>query len=258
MAGGTDLYIRKGDDVSLEEPYFVREQNGFRGIYQRGDFCVIGAATTITELEESEHFMQIIPDFREYSRLISGASIRNRATIGGNIINASPIGDLSILFLAMNASVKLVLGDRERMIFLKNFFLGYKKLDLQPGELLREVLIPINMAKAVMHFEKVSRRKHLDIASVNSAMSIRMNSGKVEEVHAAAGGVGPTPQYLKFFCNQLQNKYLDEDGMEEAIRVAMAEISPISDVRGSKMYKSLLLEQQLRIHFSVLAEKITK
>lgn len=258
MAGGTDLYIQKAEIISTQEPYFILRNSLFRGIRQERDQCVIGSATTVSELEESDLFTQIVPQFRTYSRLISGASIRNRATVGGNIVNASPIGDLSILFLALNASLKLELNGRERIIPLKNFFLGYKKLDLYPGELVKELMIPMAMSGHDIHFEKVSRRTHLDIASVNSAMSIRLNKGKIEEIHASAGGVGPVPMYLNGFCHHLQDNFFDEKLMETGIQLALNEISPISDVRGSKTYKCLLLEQQLRIHFSVLAGQINK
>lgn len=256
LAGGTDLYIQKGDILSSMEPYFIRQNENFRGIRTNGSHLSIGSATTITELEESIPFRQMVPGFSSFSRLISGASIRNMATIGGNLINASPIGDLSILFLALNASVKLDLPGSERTIPLKNFFLDYKKLDLEPGELLKAVMIPLDSADSEVHFEKVSRRTHLDIASVNSAMSIKSHQGIIHEIHAAAGGVAPIPLYLKGLCEYLQNKIWDDQLVEEGIRIALDEISPISDVRGSKQYKRLLLEQQLRIHFSVLAAKL--
>ncbi|HAY71185.1 MAG TPA: (2Fe-2S)-binding protein [Saprospirales bacterium] len=258
LAGGTDLYIQKADMISTHEPYFILRNSHFRGIRQEGDQCVVGSATTVSEMQESDLFNRLVPEFKKYSRLISGASIRNRATIGGNIVNASPIGDLSILFLALNASLRLELDGRERMIQLKNFFLGYKKLDLYPGELVKELLIPMELTDHVIHFEKVSRRTHLDIASVNSAMSIRLNNRKIEEIHASAGGVGPVPMYLNGFCHHLQDHFFDEKLMETGIQIALNEINPISDVRGSKTYKCLLLEQQLRIHFSVLAAQINK
>lgn len=256
LAGGTDLYIQKGDILRSMEPYFIRQNEIFRGTRSNGSHLSIGSATTITELEESEQFRQMVPGFSSFSRLISGASIRNMATIGGNLINASPIGDLSILFLALNASVKLDLSGMERTIPLKNFFLDYKKLDLESGELLKEVMIPLDSADSEVHFEKVSRRTHLDIASVNSAMSIKSHQGIIYEIHAAAGGVAPIPLYLTGLCEYLQNKIWDDQLVEEGIRIALDEISPISDVRGSKQYKRLLLEQQLRIHFSVLAAKL--
>lgn len=255
MGGATDLYIQKAQVFRDQEPYFIRQNKACRGIRREDGQLRIGSATTVSELEESDHFRQIIPEFNTFSRLISGASIRNMATIGGNLINASPIGDLSILFLALNASLKLDLSGTERILPLQNFFLDYKKLDLKPGELLKEVIIPMDLAYAHIHFEKVSRRTHLDIASVNSAMSIKLNNRIITRVHASAGGVGPVPLYLKGFCDHLQNKIWEEKLEEEAIRIALNEISPISDVRGSKNYKRLLLEQQLHIHFSVIAEK---
>ena len=96
------------------------------------------------------------------------------ATIGGNIVNASPIGDMSIMLLALNADVTLEGPEKSRTIPLRKFFLGYKKRDLSPDEFIRNISFAYHTEPPLFSFEKVSRRTHLDIASVNSAIQLRM------------------------------------------------------------------------------------
>jgi xanthine dehydrogenase small subunit len=99
------------------------------------------------------------------------------------------------------------------------------------------------------NFEKVSKRTHLDIASVNSAISIIMKDDKIKSAGLSAGGVGPTPLYLAKTSAFLEGKKLTEDLIEAAIEKAQKEISPISDARGSEEYKRLLLGQLIKAHF---------
>ncbi len=115
----------------------------------------------------------------------------------------------------------------------------------------------------MFHFEKVSKRTHLDIASVNSAIRLQMKGDMVAEAGLSAGGVGPVPMYLEKTAAYLQGKKITEQVITEAIEVIKTEISPISDARGSKEYKTLLLGQLIKAHFMKLfpemsIEKILK
>ncbi|MDZ7635149.1 MAG: FAD binding domain-containing protein [Bacteroidales bacterium] len=129
-----------------------------------------GAAVTISEAEEADALKQFIPDISSYIRLIASEPVRNMATIAGNIVNASPIGDMSIMMLALNADVTIERPGVSRTIPLRKLFLGYKKLDLS-HRASSSGMSHLNTTPepAVIQLEKVSRRTHLDIASVNSA-----------------------------------------------------------------------------------------
>jgi xanthine dehydrogenase small subunit len=184
--------------------------------------------------------------------LISSVSIRNRATLGGNIVNASPIGDLSIIFLALNSTIILEKNNQTREVLLRDFFKGYKQLDLLPGEIVHSLHFPIPHDQSRFNFEKVSRRTHLDIASVNTAMLIQIENNVVREIHLSAGGVAPVPLYLKNASAYLKGKTLSPEYIDETIGIAANEITPISDVRGSASYKKLLLKQLIISHFRTL------
>jgi xanthine dehydrogenase small subunit len=103
---------------------------------------------------------------------------------------------------------------------------------------------------AHFNFEKVSKRQHLDIASVNSAILIEKEGNIMTKVHLSAGGVYPWPFYAEKTSTFLTGKELSVDGIFEAVEILLSEIAPISDVRGSKAYKSLLLRQLFLTHFA--------
>jgi xanthine dehydrogenase small subunit len=134
---------------------------------------------------------------------------------------------------------------------------GYKQLDKKPDEHIEQVWFELPGKNSLFHFEKVSKRTHLDIASVNSAISITMNGDVIARAAISAGGVGPVPMYLQKTSGFLLGKKIDEELIYEAIEIAQTEISPISDARGSKEYKSLLLGQLIKAHFMELFPEMT-
>jgi xanthine dehydrogenase small subunit len=177
------------------------------------------------------------------------------ATIAGNFINASPIGDFTIFFLALDAQLILSDGTNKRELPLRQLYKGYKSLDKKSTEHIEQIWFNIPDKNSLFHFEKVSKRTHLDIASVNSAICIKMNADVIEQASISAGGVGPVPLYLKKTSDFFQGKKVLEEVIQKAIEVMKTEISPISDARGGKQYKTLLLGQLIKAHFIPLSPK---
>ncbi|MFN2336915.1 MAG: FAD binding domain-containing protein, partial [Bacteroidales bacterium] len=159
------------------------------------------------------------------------------------------IGDISIMMLALNAEVTIEGAQKIRALPLRNLFLGYKKLDLSTEEFIRDVSFEYQPEPALFSFEKVSRRTHVDIASVNSAMHLRMTGDTIAECHLSAGGVGSVPLYLEKTSVFLTGRPISADIVLQANEIMQEEISPISDARGSAGYKRLLLRQLLIAHF---------
>lgn len=175
------------------------------------------------------------------------------ATVAGNLVNASPIGDLAVFLLALNSNIVLNDNGALREIPLKDFFQGYKTLDKTETEFVQEVNFDLPRAKHYFNFEKVCKRTYLDIASVNTAISIVCNNqGKVTKAGFAAGGVAPVPKYLAQTSAFLLGKQINQALLEESLEIAQEEVSPISDVRGSVEYKRLLLRQLMKAHYQVL------
>ena len=195
---------------------------------------------------------EYFPGLKQYIKLVSSTPIRNIATVAGNFINASPIGDLTIFFLALNATVVLNDGNKARELLLRKLYKGYKTLDKEPDEYIEKIWFVLPDKNTRFHFEKVSKRTCLDIASVNSAISIRIDGVKIAEVYLSAGGVGPVPLFLEKAAEFLKGKTVNEETIQQAIEILQTEISPISDVRGSEAYKRLLLGQLIKAHFKEL------
>lgn len=258
VAGGTDLYVQQADTL-LQTPklrYITLEQG--QPVIIEGDKCSISGLATVTDLFEHAELQKRIPHLQEYLRLLSSQAIRNMATVAGNFVNASPIGDMSAIFLALDATLLIAKGDNSRKVKLKDFFLDYKKIDLKDGESIAKLWFSLPSKDSHFNFEKVSKRKHLDIATANTAIHIEVKDNKVVKCDLSVGGVAAIPKYLNKTCEFLIGKTLGADVLMQTIEVMNTEISPISDVRGTAEYKRLLANQLLKAHFIKLFPKQIK
>lgn len=249
VSGGTDLYVQRHDELKVSANKYLFNHNLLKGIYREGDKCIIGASATVTDLSESPVMQQYFPRLNQYIRLVSSTPIRNIATIAGNFINASPIGDLTIFFLALNATLVLSDKNNTRELPLRKLYKSYKTLDKSHTEHIEKIFFVLPDNNTSFHFEKVSKRPCLDIATVNSAISIKVEDERIVEAHLSAGGVGPIPLYLENTVNFLKGKSINTQTIQRGIEVIQTEISPISDVRGTDKYKRLLLSQLFKAHF---------
>lgn len=255
IAGGTDLYVQRGEEIPLLEVNALGRQDKLAYIDIQEHVVHVGALTSFEAFASHAQIQAMLPTIKSDMALIASLPIRNRATIVGNLINASPIGDMTALMLALGA--KVVLHHKhthdERILPLEDLYLGYKILDKKDKELVRELQFPAVLSEELVSFEKVSKRRWLDIATVNSAARLRVNdAGLVEFARLTLGGVAPTPLLLKQASSCLLGHVLDSARVVECVEVAMAEIAPISDVRGSAEYKRLLAKQLLFVHFCKL------
>ncbi|MEI6048959.1 MAG: FAD binding domain-containing protein [Bacteroidota bacterium] len=249
IAGGTDLMVQKAEELAEANINSFQDKKDLKDIKVENGKCIIGAATTSSEIEQSSVIKEYIPEISSYFKLVASEPIRNMGTIAGNIVNASPIGDLTIMFLALDAEVNVEGSEGNQTIPLKNFFSGYKKLNIKNDEFIISVTFTLPAKPILFNFEKVSKRTHLDIAGVNSAIQVIMDGKKVKECYLSAGGVSPIPLFLIKTCEFLKGKTISPEVIFEANTIMQGEISPISDVRGSREYKRLLLRQLFFAHF---------
>jgi len=261
VGGGTDLYVQKHDELTHADIQFVFDNPELNGITNHGSKCIMGPSVTVTDLQASPVIREYFPAFHRYAKLISSTPIRNMATIAGNFINASPIGDFTIFFLALDAQLDLSQNpfldeNGFRTIPLRKIYKGYKQIDKFPDEVVNKIWFELPGKNSYFNFEKVSKRTHLDIATVNSAIHIKMKGDVIDEGGLAAGGVAPVPLYLSKTSEFLKGKMITEELIDDVIETAQTEISPISDARGSKEYKRLLLGQLIKAHFIGLFPKI--
>lgn len=248
LGGGTDLYVQKHDDMHHASIRPMFDDGSLKGIRFEGDRCIIGGGCVANDLLASQELRSHIPNLEKYLLLVSSTPIRNMGTLAGNFVNASPIGDLTVFFLALDSTVTLK-GKSERSLKLRDLYKGYKQLDKSPDEIVTSVRFKLPGKHTRFHFEKVSKRTYLDIASVNSAIRLDMEGDMIREAHVSAGGVAPIPKYLTNTSAFLAGKPASKDTVRAAIKVMNDEIAPISDARGTADYKRLLLRQLFFAHF---------
>lgn len=251
VGGGTDLYVQRPAEMAETDSRPLLYDEKLRGIREVDGLIEIGGSATVTDLLESPVMQAAFPKLYEHLKLISSTPIRNMATLAGNFVNASPIGDMTVWFLALDGELELAEagGSVSRTLPLRSLYLGYKQLARTPDELITAVRFKKPAAGFRFNFEKISKRTYLDIATVNTAMSLTVDGATIADAHISAGGVAPVPLYLMKTSAYLRGRKADEETVEEAQTIAQTEISPISDVRGTAEYKRLLLRQLFRAHF---------
>jgi xanthine dehydrogenase small subunit len=249
VSGGTDLFVQKPDEMLNSDITFLYNDSSLKGINVIEKVCIVGSLTTVTEMLESEIINGVFPDIKNFAALFGSTPIRNSATLGGNINNASPIGDMTAMFLALDSNVILSDSKNRRTIPLRNYYISYKTTVRKADEFMECLNFNIPDGNYFINFEKVSKRTYLDIASVNSAILIFTEKDRIIEVNISAGGVAPVPLYLTETCKFLKGKEINKDNISLALDITQTEISPISDARGSADYKRMLLNGLIKTHF---------
>ncbi|MFQ5771854.1 MAG: FAD binding domain-containing protein, partial [bacterium] len=142
VAGGTDLYVQKGEILPDSRVEILNLHPEMKGISIKDGCFHLGALTTFEEFADHGEIQKTIPGIKGYMHLNASWQLRNRATLGGNIVNASPIGDMTALLLVLDSDLILQNGKKHRTVPLKSFYKGYKKLDKTPSEILTEIVFP--------------------------------------------------------------------------------------------------------------------
>lgn len=252
IGGGTDLYVQKPDEIPSMDLEYPQYHEKSPGLTLEGEVISLSATSSATDMMSSETLIQSIPGWYEFMKLVSSNPIRNIGTVAGNLVNASPIGDLTIMLLALGATITLENGkNKERTLSLRDFYRGYKNMDKEPDEIINRISFPIPKREK-FNFEKVCKRTYLDIASVNTAIKIKTDGNSIQKADCSMGGVSPIPLYLKESSAFLSNSDLSPDTIRKAVEIMQTEISPISDARGSSDYKRLLASQLFKSHFIAL------
>lgn len=240
IAGGTDLVVERNlrgtrwtELVSLE---VVAELNALE-FHQDG--IEIGAALNLREVEE--RLSGRLPIMNQLLPLFSSPQIRARATLGGNLATASPIGDGAPVLLALGASLRLAGPRGERRIPLDEFFTGYRETVLGPAEVIVSILVPLPLPR-IARFYKVSKRELDDISTVAAAFAIELDRmNRVTSGRLAYGGVAPTPVRAKDVEAALVGLPWERDALTAVRGLLEAAFHPIDDHRGSSEYRRAMV-----------------
>ena len=245
LAGGTDLVIAMKEKGLT--PKYVVDLNrvpGLAGIRENGDGSVaLGALTTLYTIETSALIKKKYSFLAQSAAEVGSIQIRNRATIGGNMANATPSADTAPALIALNASVKIAGAGGERTVQLEDFFTGPGQNVMTPDEILTEITIPKTASNLVGEYIKFSPREMMDLAYVGVAVAYHLgaNDTKCAGVRIVLGAVAPTPIRAKRAEAALEGQVLSEALAEKVGRIAAEEAKPISDVRSSADYRRAMV-----------------
>jgi xanthine dehydrogenase small subunit len=256
IAGGTDLMVRAnqsyqqfGTLLSLEAVAELRELAGLGGAATGTEPLVIGAGVSLSELEDRLGAEPDLPILHELLRLFSSRLIRNRATLGGNLGTASPIGDSAPVLLALDAEVTLAGPDGTRVVPLRDFFRAYRQTALGPGELIVNVRLPRPFPR-FQRFYKVSKRVLDDISTVAGAFALDLGpDGTVLALRLAYGGIGATPLVARAAAELAIGRSWTLETVEIVAEAMGALGTPIGDHRGSAGYRRAMIVSLWRRFF---------
>jgi xanthine dehydrogenase FAD-binding subunit len=242
FAGGTDVMPQTRAGVREWKPYLINIGHvaGLRGVSREGSSIRIGALTTLTDILESALLKEHAPVLVAAADCFASGQVRNTATLGGNLCNASPAGDMAIPLLLLDAEVELH-SDAPRRVPLSDFFLGPGKTCLKPTEILTHIRFDVPPDSFRARFVKFGTRPALDIAVVSVGVAGRTEGGVFGVTRVAFGAVAPTPVRGAKTEAFLEGRLLNEDTIAAAAAIAQEEVSPISDVRGSAWYRRELI-----------------
>jgi xanthine dehydrogenase FAD-binding subunit len=247
LAGGTDLMPQSASGKVKFRPTLMNIQRvpELKGIARDGDAIRIGALVTVTELMRDPLVREHFPVLVEAGDHFASDQIRNAATIGGNIVNASPAGDTLVPLLVLDAEVELATKPNgtiaTRRLPLAEFFVGPGKTKRGSHELLTGVRIPLPSRGHVARFYKFGTRPALDISAISIGIAAVVRDGVLTSVRVAFGAVAPTPVRAPRTEAALEGKRLDRATIDAAAQTAFDEVKPIDDVRASAWYRRELI-----------------
>ena len=239
LAGGTDLIVRLRTGRAL--PAMVIDLKRVPALHtdirECGAFLRVGAGTVMTDLIADERVRSRFPALAEAAHSVGSVQIRNRATLAGNICNASPAADTVPAMLVYGAVVNLVSQAGPRCVLLKDFFVGPGRSVLRRGELVESIDLPLPTLKQGSCFERITRRRGVDLATINLCCLVKASG----ETLFAYGAVAPTPLLVRDDSGKLGNPSLNEREKERILRRLVAHASPITDVRAESDYRAAML-----------------
>ena len=244
VAGATDLgvAVNKGRS-SYQQVMSLQNISSLWNIKKAKNYFEIPARVSLASLHK--YFEKNYPEMVRMLNVFASPQIKNSATLVGNVVNASPIADTIPFLMVQDASVEVRSVKGSRLIPINEFYLGYKKLNLKPNEIVISIRLPFATSEEISKLYKVSLRKDLDIAAVTLAARFRLKEKNITEARIAFGGVGPVVLRLKSVEEKWVGRKFDKSLFSDLAQEISQHVTPLSDVRGSKEYRLLLCRNLL-------------
>lgn len=256
LAGGTDLALQITQRYQTLPLIIALEQvEELKRCEITERHIMLGAGASLSHCWQL--LSAVIPAFAAILERFASLQIRNQGTLGGNIANGSPIGDAPPMLLALDASLILQCGDRQRSLPLDQFFLSYRKTALQPGEFIRSIVIPRVTTSQNFQAWKVSKRLEDDISAVFAAFTLAVEDQIVVSARIAFGGMAETARRASACEQQLIGQPVNSRTLENACRALEQDFQPIDDFRASAAYRLQLAKNLLRRYYHHLSGELT-
>ncbi len=249
LAGGTDIGLWVTKQLrDLPMLIYIGAVNDLQKIQVDDNWIAIGAAVALTDAWQA--IVARYPTLRDLALRFASPPVCNSGTLGGNVANGSPVGDSLPILMALGAYIRLRCGDRERDLPLDSFYLAYQKKDLQPGEFVVSIVIPLAKPLAAadryVTSYKVSKRFDQDIAAVCAAFAFDFDGDIVRAARIAFGGMAATPARARHAEAALVGKSWSLSSLEAAASSLVSDFKPLSDMRASSAYRMQAAQQLLR------------
>jgi len=244
MAGATDLALNVTQNfTSFKKTIYLGDVKELTKITESLDQIIIGSAVPYSQFQailEKEY-----PDFKELIERLGAKQVRNKGTLGGNIGNASPIGDMPPALIVLGAKMILQRGSETRTVKVEEYFISYKKTVLREAEFIKEIIIPKAKSGHQLKLYKISKRFDDDISAVLAAIYIRLEDDQVTAIRLAFGGMAATPKRASHSEQVLLNKAFTEQNIVLAQQQLVNDFQPLSDVRASVDYRMRVAQNLL-------------
>lgn len=255
IAGGTSLLVNLRDGrETIGCLVDLGRVNELRGIDVREDELILGALTPVAALIDSPLVAKHTPILRDAAMTFASPLVRNRATVSGNLADASPAADMAPPLLAMGARLDLASTEGTRSLPLDAFFLGVRRTALRPSELIAAIRIPVGEPDLRTGYRKLGLRKADAISVISVAVAAAIRDGRCSGARIALGAVAPIPLLAESAGAGLEGQTLTPEAIANAAARAAEACSPIDDVRSTATYRERTVETLVRRLLTGLAE----
>ena len=240
IAGGTDIMVvyaaGKLQHKSLINIFGLGELKEIVINSEKSELK-IGAGCTYSQILKNKTIQEFFPNICAAALETGAPAIQNRGTLGGNIVNASPAADSPTALLCYDAQLELVSAQGSRIVALNEFYKSYKKFDLKPGELLKNIILPFSQKLNTHLYRKVGTRRAQSIAKLGCALTAHNTGQKLENVRFAISALTPTISRLKNTEKILESNSIDQIKMSDLLTSISSAIAPIDDIRSNANYR---------------------
>ena len=248
FAGGTDVMVGR---YELPQDAIIIDISGIaelEGIEKKEDKIFIGSGTTLNEILYSHQIQNEIPILIKAIKTMASEQIRNRATIGGNIGNASPAGDTITPLIVLGAEIEIFSpeSNQRRIISIDELFCGPCATTLKKGEIITKIIIPLLLDNTIIYyFRKIGQRNAMTITKASLSAIAKLSEGKIEWIRLAPGSVSPVVKRMSKTEEFIKGKELTPHVIDQAKEIISQEISPITDIRSTKVFRMLITQNLL-------------